>query len=95
MAHGHTIPFNPLISSSKGEKSDKEHVPKGNKSVSESSTKGDPVTCESVRPTSLDGTRTGGMDELDAQALRHAVRASARVVNLVNAVMRPTELGEG
>eukprot|EP00971_Amphidinium_carterae_P312889 6218082-Amphidinium_carterae.3 len=86
MAHGDSIQFHPVISSSKGEKSD-EHVPKGNKSRSESSVKVYPVTNEVVRPTSLDGARKGGMDELDAQTLRDAVRASAGAVNLVNAMV--------
>eukprot|EP00971_Amphidinium_carterae_P327840 6459406-Amphidinium_carterae.1 len=74
MAHGDSIQFHPVISSLKGgEKSDEHQGAKGRD--------------ESVRPTSLDGTKNREMDELEAQALREAVRASAEAVNLVNAMV--------
>eukprot|EP00971_Amphidinium_carterae_P224256 4449168-Amphidinium_carterae.1 len=58
------------ISSSKGEKSDEERVPEGQKTVSRSLEQIDLKTYDEDCSTSLDGTRNGRMDELNAQTLR-------------------------
>eukprot|EP00971_Amphidinium_carterae_P326650 6457576-Amphidinium_carterae.1 len=82
MAHGDTIPLHPVICSSQGEKSDDVHVPRGTTTVGERSVKVDPSTKDIGCPTSLDGTRTTGMDEFDAQTLREAMIASAKAVDI-------------
>eukprot|EP00971_Amphidinium_carterae_P150724 2988319-Amphidinium_carterae.4 len=87
MAHGDTIPMHLVISSSRGEKSDDEHVPRGNTSVGESSVKVDPATRDISRPASLDRTRNSGMDELNVQALRVATLTSAKAVDMVNGMV--------
>eukprot|EP00971_Amphidinium_carterae_P333196 6467791-Amphidinium_carterae.1 len=87
MAHGDTIPLHPVISSPQGEKSDDAYVPRGTTTVGENSVKVDPSTKNIGCPTSLDGTRTTGMDEFDTQALREAMLASAKAVDMVNAMV--------
>eukprot|EP00971_Amphidinium_carterae_P030536 600531-Amphidinium_carterae.1 len=69
------------------EKSDDEHVPNGTTPGGESSVTVDPATKDISRPTSLDGTRSAGMDELIAQALRKAILTSAKAVDVVNAMV--------
>eukprot|EP00971_Amphidinium_carterae_P257969 5120573-Amphidinium_carterae.1 len=87
MAHGDTIPMHPVIISSRGEKSDNEHVPRGSTAASESSVKVNPATRDISRPTSLDGTRNTGMDEFNIQALREALLTAAKAVDMVNAMV--------
>eukprot|EP00971_Amphidinium_carterae_P295223 5862882-Amphidinium_carterae.1 len=68
MVHGDTIPMHPVISSPRGKEPDDAYVPRGTITVGESSVKVDPSTKDIGCPTSLDWTRTNGMDEFDTQA---------------------------
>eukprot|EP00971_Amphidinium_carterae_P161163 3195434-Amphidinium_carterae.1 len=80
MAHGDTIPDHSVMIIPKEIKSDDDEATKGKTVTSVSSEMVNPTSQGVIRPSN--GSRSPGMGELDAHALREAIHTSAKVVNM-------------